>query len=221
MWQESSFGLWLPAKSPAGNLSSANSLSSKFPELVVIAGPNGAGKSTFYASQLALANLIFVNADVLAAKFELSPYEAAALAQSLREALLAEKESFVFETVFSDREGSKLSFLEQAVELGYRVTLCFIGLDSAETSQQRVAMRVTQGGHDVPDEKLEARYPRSLENLRQAIRRLPEVRVYDNSDLRTPYRHLATYQTGKQVHVKPPLPAWFSTLAAEPETEGP
>jgi len=169
---------------------------------VAIAGPNGAGKSTFYSAQLSSANRIFVNADVLAAQLGLGAYEAADL---------AERESFVFETVFSDPEGSKLAFLEKAVEQGYRVTLCYIGLGSSDTSQERVAMRVSQGGHDIPDEKLEARFPRTLENLHKAIRSLPEVRVYDNSDLRTPYRLIAIFHLGTVVELNPPIPDWLSS----------
>ena len=189
--------------------------------MVAIAGPNGAGKSTFYSSQLSLANRVFVNADVLAAELGLGPYEAAELAENLRQTLLAAKESFIFETVFSDPEGAKLAFLEKAVEVGYQVTLCYIGLSSAEASQERVAMRVSQGGHDIPDDKLEARFPRTLENLLKAIRRLPEVRVYDNSDLRSPYRLVATFHSGKLTNQNPPLPDWLSSLVSEPETEGP
>ena len=178
---------------------------------MAIAGPNGAGKSTFYSAQLSSANRIFVNADVLAAQLGLGAYEAADLAENLRQTLLAERESFVFETVFSDPEGSKLAFLEKAVEQGYRVTLCYIGLGSSDTSQERVAMRVSQGGHDIPDEKLEARFPRTLENLHKAIRSLPEVRVYDNSDLRTPYRLIAIFHLGTVVELNPPIPDWLSS----------
>jgi predicted ABC-type ATPase len=179
---------------------------------VAIAGPNGAGKSTFYASQLAQANRIFINADVLAAELSLGPYQAAELAENLRRTLLTTRESFVFETVFSDPEGSKLAFLEEAVASGYEVTLCFIGLGSLEHSQERVAMRVSQGGHDIPDDKLEARFPRTLLNLQMAIHRLPEVRVYDNSDLRTPYRLVAVFHLGEAIQWNSPVPVWLSNL---------
>ncbi len=73
---------------------------------------------------------------------------------------------------------------------GYTVVLCFIGLDSPELCDERVAMRVLQGGHDVPTEKL-ARYPRTLENLARAIRELPHVLVFDNSALLEPFREVA------------------------------
>ena len=182
------------------------------PELVVLAGPNGAGKSTFYHSQLSPSQHLFVNADVLAQKLGLGAYESAALADRLRRELLYSGQSFIFVTVFSDPQGAKLEFLEEAVARGYRVTLCYIGLADANTSQDRVAMRVSQGGHDVPDEKLEARFPRTVENLRQAILRLPEVRIYDNSDLRFPFRHLATFRYGQPVFAEETLPGWLVPL---------
>jgi len=64
--------------------------------------------------------------------------------------LVAQGESFVFETVFSDPVGDKLKFLRRASTRGYTVVLCFIGLASPELCDERVAMRVLQGGHDVP-----------------------------------------------------------------------
>ena len=49
-------------------------------------------------------------------------------------------------------------------------------------------MRVSQGGHDVPDEKLLARFDRTQANLKRAIERLPYVIVYSNDDFAHPYR---------------------------------
>jgi predicted ABC-type ATPase len=81
------------------------------PILVAIAGPNGAGKTAFFRAHLAAAGLRFVNADVLAAELAVEPYEAARLADALRRALVGRRESFVFETVFSDPVGDKVAFL--------------------------------------------------------------------------------------------------------------
>jgi len=63
------------------------------------------------------------------------------------------------------------------------MVLCFIGIADVDRSEERVAMRLSQGGHDVPTDKLMARFPRSLANLKQAIRELPCVFVFDNDDL--------------------------------------
>ena len=179
------------------------------PIIVALAGPNGAGKTTFYGSHLEAVGLRFVNADALARELEIDAYEAAELADRLRNALVEARESFVFETVFSDPVGAKLEFLKRASALGYTVVLCFIGLESPELSDERVAMRVLQGGHDVPTEKLIARYPRTLENLAQAICELPHVLVFDNSDLAQPFRKIAEFERGTPVVVIRPLPEWL------------
>lgn len=178
------------------------------PIIVALAGPNGAGKTTFYGAHLEAAGLRFVNADDLGRELELDAYEAAEAADRLRKALVDLRESFVFETVFSDPVGEKVDFLKSASTIGYTVVLCFIGLDSAALSDERVAMRVLQGGHDVPADKVAARYPRTLENLARAIRELPHVLVFDNSDLGHPFRKVAEFERGRAVALNPPLPAW-------------
>ncbi len=182
------------------------------PILVALAGPNGAGKTTFYHSHLKPAGLRFVNADVLADELGLDPYVAAKVADSVRRGLVKRKESFVFETVFSDPAGDKLRFLKEAVASGYSVVVCFIGLSSARLSGERVALRVSQGGHDVLDEKLKSRFPRTLRNLKAAIRGLPHVLIFDNSDLRHPFREVAEFENGRCVARRGALPTWLRAL---------
>lgn len=150
-----------------------------------------------------------MNADVLAAELGIQPYDAARMADVLRRELVARGESFVFETVFSDPVGDKIEFLEEAARLGYVVVLCYVGLSSPDLSVERVAMRVVQGGHDVPDDKLRSRFPRTLGNLKAAISRLPNVLIYDNSDLNVPYRQVAFLEEGKLRQVQHPVPEWL------------
>jgi predicted ABC-type ATPase len=182
------------------------------PIIIAVAGPNGAGKTTFYHSHLESAGLRFINADVLAADLGLEPYAAAKVAEALRIALVKRRESFIFETVFSDPAGEKLTFLKDASRRGYTVLLCFIGLDSAELSEQRVAMRVSQGGHDVPPEKLRNRYSRALANLRSALRSLPHIIIYDNSDLKSPFRKVAEFHHGQRTHRAKTVPPWLKSF---------
>ncbi len=179
------------------------------PLIVALAGPNGAGKSTFFQAHLQPAGLRFINADDLARELGTGAYEAAALANQLRRTLVKQRESFVFETVLSDPAGDKVNFLRDAARTGYTVVLCFVGVDSAEISEQRVAMRVLQGGHDVPTEKLAARFDRTMENLHRAIRELPFVQIFDNSDLRRPFRRVAEFENGKAMRIFKPVPAWL------------
>src|SRR5258708_40050615 len=110
---------------------------------------------------------------------------AAGVADATRRKLLQQRKSWFLETNFPDPAGDKLSFLKQAAQLGYTVLLCFIGISGPAASDERVAMRVTQGGHDVPSEKLVERYPRIMANLKAALRDLPHVWVFDNEDFST------------------------------------
>jgi len=137
--------------------------------VLALAGSNGAGKSTFFHTHLADGELRFVNADDLAAEMSLGAYEAADLAASI---------------------------LEDACRRGMNVVMIFIRIDSSDTSKQRVSMRAMQGGHDVPDEKLESRFDRTSANLELA---LPIVIVFDNTDLARPYRLEAVYRAGKRI----------------------
>jgi predicted ABC-type ATPase len=182
------------------------------PIIVALAGPNGAGKTTFYHTHLRSSGLRFINADNIAAEMEIDAYEAAAVANAVRVELFRQRESFVFETVFSDPVGDKLKFLKDAAAARYAVVLCYIGIADATTSEERVAMRVSQGGHDVPSEKLASRFQRSLANLKAALTQLPLVLVYDNSDISAPFRKVAEYQQGKASFLAPDLPAWLAQL---------
>jgi predicted ABC-type ATPase len=188
------------------------SLLDQRPVMVALAGPNGAGKTTFYHAHLQPAGLRLVNGDVIARELNIDPYKAAEVAASIRRELVGLRESFVFETVFSDPVGDKLSFLKQGSRAGYTALLCFIGTSGPEVSEERVAMRVSQGGHDVPKEKLIARYPRILSNLQTAVRELPHVWIFDNSDLRRPFRLIARCEDGQIIKLQRPIPPWLRPL---------
>lgn len=111
---------------------------------------------------------------------------------------MAQRENFVFETVLSDPHGANVAELHDVAQQGFHVVLIFIRIDSADTSKQRVSMRVMQGGHDVPDDKLETRFERTLSNLQRAIDSLPAVILFDNSDISQPYRLAAVYPNGQE-----------------------
>jgi predicted ABC-type ATPase len=185
------------------------------PILLAIAGPNGAGKSTLYQAHLSYTGLPFINADVIAAETGVGAYEAAEVAESFRRERYARQESFIFETVFSDPVGDKLAFLEEAAQSGYIVVLFFVGISSPDRSIDRVRMRAGEGGHDVPDDKLVARFPRVLDNLRRALVRLPLVLVYDNDDLRAAHRFCLAMAHEKALSVVEPLPEWLKAVLPE------
>lgn len=188
--------------------------------LVVVAGPNGAGKSTFFECFLEPLGLRFVNADLIARAIEPEApgtvaYEAAKIADAERRLLVSEGVSFCMETVFSDPVGDKIAFLKEAQSAGYVLFLIFIGIDSPELSIGRIIQRVAEGGHDVPDEKVYARFPRTLANLREALKFVDYAFLFDNSSCDEPYRLVASTIKGNLVRSAGLTPGWAGMLNPE------
>jgi predicted ABC-type ATPase len=100
------------------------------------------------------------------------------------------------------------NFLKECQSQGYVVVLIFIGLDSADLSRGRVMERVEAGGHDVPDDKIVTRFPRTFTNLRQALSFVNQALLFDNSSADEPYRFVAEFRDGKRKRGKGYHPAW-------------
>jgi predicted ABC-type ATPase len=140
------------------------------PNLYIIAGCNGAGKTT--ASYTILPEMLnckeFVNADSIAAG--LSPFNPESVAfpagrimlQRIHQ-LIENKEDFAFETTLSTR--SYVTLIQFAHKEGYEISLLFFWLDSPELAKQRVAERVSKGGHNIPADVIQRRFYRGIENL--------------------------------------------------------
>ncbi len=185
--------------------------------MLVLAGPNGAGKSTFHDVYLRGLGLPLVNADLIARDLDVADpaaraRQAADIAEAERRLLIAQGESFCMETVFSDPVGAKLGLLREAQKAGYEVILVFIGLDSPELSLARVLQRVAQGGHDVPDDRLQARFPRVLANLKAAVAFVDLALLLDNSDADAPYRFVALFDRGRRRRKARRTPGWATGI---------
>jgi len=179
------------------------------PQLVVLAGPNGAGKSTFYDVFLSESELLFLNADLFAAETGIDSFDAARILDETRARMIRDGIGFITETVFSDPHGAKLTMLRSAAEGGYEVTLIYIGVSNTDLLARRVDQRIARGGHDVPRDRIASRFERSLRNLKSALSLVTTVKLYDNSDVDEPYRHVATFDRGSLTfRRKGRLPAW-------------
>ena len=106
-------------------------------------------------------------------------YLAQIIADFLRKKLLKEGKKFSFETVFS--HVSKIQIMQEAVDKGYKVYLYFVSTESPEINKYRVLERTSHGGHNVPPEKIESRYYRSLQLLFDAAQIAYQVFFWDNS----------------------------------------
>ena len=187
-------------------------------QLWLLAGGNGVGKSTFYKTRLEPLGLPFVNADVLAKQLypdqpEQYSYEAAKIAESMRMQLLLEGRSFCFETVFS--HPSKIDFTAQAKAMGYEIILVFIHLDLVSLNQARVAQRVSEGGHSVPEDKVSNRIPRTLQNVQQTLPLCDYCYLLDNSRLDNPFQQIALIRGGQLSIKKESLAEWAKGLLVD------
>jgi predicted ABC-type ATPase len=156
--------------------------------IYIIAGCNGAGKTT--ASFTILPEILdckeFVNADEIAKG--LSPFqpekvafEAGRIMLERIETLLKSNENFAFETTLSTKTYKQK--LLQAKANGFKVKLLFFWLPTIEMAINRVAIRVSEGGHNIPTEVIARRYSRGIENLFKIyIPLCDDWAVFDNSD---------------------------------------
>lgn len=159
---------------------------SKAPRCIVIAGPNGAGKTTFALEFLPKDTGVihFVNADLLAAG--LSPLRPELAAMAAGRLILGELDrlakariDFAFETTLS---GLYLNRLKRWKAAGYRIEMVFLSLASPQIALRRIASRVKQGGHNVPQADVLRRFDRGLKNFLSVYRlQADSWTVYDNS----------------------------------------
>jgi len=145
------------------------------PRIYVIAGPNGAGKTTFASRFLPeyVHCTEFLNADLIAAG--LSPFapesqnaRASELMLERMDTLIEKRATFSFETTLAAR-----SYSQKIIgwrESGYYVHLFFLWLPSADMAVARVANRVIQGGHGLPEETIRQRYARGIGNFHDLYR---------------------------------------------------
>ena len=135
-------------------------------------------------------------------------YFASVATDFMRYKLLDRKESFTFETVMS--HASKVELLEKAQKLGYRTYLYYIATEDPEINISRVRNRVKLGGHDVPENRIVARYYRSLDLLMEAIKHTNRAYLFDNSGESKDKTWLAEITDGKTLEMKTDqAPAWF------------
>jgi predicted ABC-type ATPase len=180
------------------------------PVLHVLAGPNGSGKSTFVREVLGpVTHLPFINTDEIAAERwpgeeEQHAYDASQAAAEARQQAIADRRSFITETVFS--HPSKVDLIGQGLGAGYLVEL-HVMLVPENLAVARVEHRVALGGHTVPEDKIRQRYRRLWELIALARQIVNRVTFYDNTTSDEPFKAVAVYERGQLVGT-PVWPTW-------------
>lgn len=155
------------------------------------------------------ADLLSFNDDKLSFHNVLvNSYFASVAADFIRHKLLETGTSFTFETVMSSPD--KVAFLQKAQRRGYRTYLYYVATEDPIINILRVQRRVSLGGHPVPEDKIIARYSRSLDLLVDAIRHTNRAYIFDNSTHQQIWT--AEITDGEFLEMKTDrMPAWFKT----------
>jgi predicted ABC-type ATPase len=157
---------------------------------LIVAGPNGSGKSSAYEHadlELNGRTVWIVNPDLLARRVreteglepEPANREAVIRIEQWLDSTIDVHKTVGVETVLSTGKYRRL--VTKAKERGFLVWLIYVVLDSPERNIERVKLRVLKGGHDVPDDKVRARYSRSLQQFPWFLDQADEAWIYDNS----------------------------------------
>lgn len=186
--------------------------------MIVIYGPNGAGKSTFYDSVLKndpfFKKADFVNLDIEAARLagengnpDDVMFEAGRNIYGKLDEKLKKHETFIYETTSSGR--AHLRLIEKARNQNFKVASIFIGLSSVTLSMLRVKARVNNGGHNVPPDVIERRFPNILKNFPDMLKVSDISLAFDNSK-KTPYE-LIFMMDERKLLVFHTYPQWMKT----------
>ncbi len=161
------------------------------PVLWIVAGPNGSGKSSLYNRSDIEGwggSVWIINPDLLTAKIvqhEKIAINDANLAavqriESWLEASIEAYQTIGVETVLSSPKYQRIVLKAKAA--GFEVRMIYVVLKSAELQTKRIQIRVSEGGHNVPAEKIVKRRERSFQQLAWFLQHVDECFIFDNSD---------------------------------------
>jgi predicted ABC-type ATPase len=140
------------------------------------------------------------------ADVDVNSYYASVASDFIRQKLVLSHQSFTFETVMSSPD--KINFLAKAQQFGYRTYLYYVATNSPLINISRVKYRVKTGGHDVPADKIESRYYRSLDLLSEAVKFTNRAYIFDNSG--SEFQWVAEITEGKEIDIKTEFyPTWL------------
>lgn len=134
-------------------------------------------------------------------------YHFAIIADFIRHALIRNKKSFSFETVFS--HPSKLDLIDFAHQNNYKVYLYFIGTETPKMNIERVKDRVFKGGHLVKTEKIENRYFLTMDLLIEILKKADQTYLWDNSE--TKHNYIGEISDGILDLQLTNIPKWIDT----------
>ena len=164
--------------------------SSERPTFWIVAGPNGSGKSSLYGNTDIEAfdqSVWIINPDLLTQRIQQveklplaeANVQAVVRIEAWLEASIRAHQTVGVETVLSTDKYRRLVL--DAKRRQFELRLIFVMLSSPDLNVQRVRLRVSKGGHDVPEAKIRQRWTKSLGQLPWFWDQADQAVIYDNS----------------------------------------
>ena len=182
----------------------------KLKHYTIFAGVNGAGKTSMYKCMYLSENRDEkrINTDEMVEKIgswkdNKLQIRCAREAVKLIKTYILEGTSFNQETTLSGK--SIINNIKKAKNNNFYIVMNYIGVESPEVAKERVKIRVSKGGHGIPDEAIERRYYDSLENLIGLIELCDEINIYDNT---YKLNEIMKFQHGKLIWSNKEMPKW-------------
>jgi len=191
------------------------------PTLLVVAGCNGSGKSSFSKSLVPPGFLPF-DYDVYFLKFYASLFDSDIREEMAHNMAFAElenqishaitnRDNFCYETNFNS---TPLHWPQHFKQNGYKLHLIYLCLDSIEEAKRRVAIRVENGGHFVPESEIRKRYFEGFANLNAHFRYFDIIDIFDASAYSKEPEYLLSIENGA-ITTKRKLPEYLIHLIPE------
>ena len=179
---------------------------------ILIAGVNGAGKSTLYQALESLKDMPRINTDEIVKSFgswkNMSDvFKAGKIAVKKIKEYFEQGITFNQETTLCG--ASIIRNIKLAKSLGYKIELHYVGVASVDIAKERIAYRVSKGGHGIPDADVERRYIESFDKLKEIISLCDLMVLYDNTEN---FNRFAIYQGGKLFDLADNPPDWYNGL---------
>ncbi|MBU5228101.1 zeta toxin family protein [Clostridium senegalense] len=175
-----------------------------FPTYTILAGSNGAGKSTYRAFMHITDTTI--DPDLIARVNKINEFEAGRLAVNEIRNCFKNKESFVQETTLSSSMNSNIDLAKLQ---GYKINLIYVAIDNPERAISNIKIRVKKGLHDIPEETVKRRFPKTYKNLISVSERVDNVIVVDNSN--NLYNNILHIKDRQVIYRNENTPRWLNT----------
>lgn len=182
----------------------------------IIGGVNGVGKSslTGVLKRRTTDLGVIVDMDKITGQLGKGAVEGGKTALRVMEDCIEKGVSFTQETALS--EYWLTSIAQRARAADYYLRLYYVGLDTVEECEQRIANRVVRGGHNINTEDVERRFAGRWEAVKSVLPYCDEAAFYDNDN---GFIEVATYRNGELILEGEYRPRWICELSEYPKTK--